>query len=395
MFSWFIEGVEALDSLIGKPRKRDRFVEVVLAKTEHYAEGKVLFRSFSATLYRERWGEVASYLRQAWPLLRFLRQFWDQVAYESGDSEREDQANLAKLTKLLRDDVFFVYWQIQMNLRDVIQKLLHWAEGCACHRHLHSCSHHMREKFLRKEISCPEDVACTCPMMGCRGPELAAGQLDVFAQEVFHVQFHELVMNCGVVLQSETWASLRQEWFKGGAFIRENLKIRLGFYEALPWVILGGAHPDEETAKSCLKKGLDLWDALRPDAVALQHKLASDLFKAGPLRQEPLGFLASDDVKALQECPLLEAFLAPLSFVQVAERIIEGAHKDLGPIPKHGGMSALSIQLRAPQLTRCLELEPACFGDLVDAFVECQKIKKFTEIFPGYASYPDLKAFQL
>ena len=108
MFSWFIEGVEALDSLIGKPRKRDRFVEVVLAKTEHYAEGKVLFRSFSATLYRERWGEVASYLRQAWPLLRFLRQFWDQVAYESGDSEREDQANLAKLTKLLRDDVFFV-----------------------------------------------------------------------------------------------------------------------------------------------------------------------------------------------------------------------------------------------------------------------------------------------
>lgn len=392
-FEWFIALVEELDKFIGSRRQRERFVEVVLGETEMYAEGKALFKDFSATLYRQRWGEVATYLCQAWPIFLFLRQFWDPVAYERGGAA-EESLDTGKITSLLRDDRFMVYWQVQMKLRQAIQKLLHWAEGCACHASFSGGSQYMREKQLRAEmLSCPPDIPCTCPMMGCRAAEMVAGKLDDFAADVFVYHFNEIVSNSEAVLPVETWAALRQEWFKGGEYVRENLKIRLGFFQCLPWAILGATHPDVDTAKTCLQKALDLWESLPAEAVPFQHKIAVDLFSPGPLRAEAIAF-CSPACTRMQDCPLLEEFLAPLTFVQISERIVEGAHKDFGPRPKHGSITSMSIQLRVPELTRRLELEPGCFSDLVDVFARCQKIKNFTKLFPGYGKHPMLRQLE-
>ncbi|CAE7272921.1 unnamed protein product, partial [Symbiodinium pilosum] len=190
-------------------------------------------------------------------------------------------------------------------------------------------------------------------------------------------------------LSVEQWGRLRAEWDKAGAFISENLKIRLGFYQGLPWVILGGTHPDREKAMACLQQGQHLWDALPGAARHLQHRLAKDLFTPGPLHDDLQHFLSGE---FLEDCPSLEAFLAPLTFIQIAERIIEGAHKDLGVLPKYHSMTALSIELRAPELNRSLSLRPELFGKLLECFQAARKIRKVSSIFPFFRGHPRVRA---
>ena len=55
-----------------------------------------------------------------------------------------------------------------------------------------------------------------------------------------------------------------------------------------------------------------------------------------------------------EECLCLESYLAPSWFVPIAERIIEGAYKDLGEVSNKNSMTALSIEMRAFELNRTL-----------------------------------------
>ena len=86
-------------------------------------------------MHRERWGELGDYLRKGWPIFVFLRQHWDAVAYMRGWREEgsSDQFSPAAITAIIQDDYFFTYWDLQLKLRDAIQGLLRWVEGCACH----------------------------------------------------------------------------------------------------------------------------------------------------------------------------------------------------------------------------------------------------------------------
>ena len=81
----FFDQLKTLHKFIGARRRRDRFMEVVLrGQGDSYAECRRLFKQFSHSLYSERWGEVASYLRDGLPILFFLRASWDEVAYSRG-----------------------------------------------------------------------------------------------------------------------------------------------------------------------------------------------------------------------------------------------------------------------------------------------------------------------
>ena len=392
-FSWFLGLLKKFDPLIADKRKRERFLEVALEGTPQYDEGKKVLANFSATLHTERWGELATYLRTGFPALVFCRQHWDGVAYARGLDEKEAEGanfSCSSITALLKDDFFFVYWQMQLALRDIIEALLRFVEGCACHSsHLKGRSAFQQEKALRSEIECPKDVHCQCPLMGCRAPEMAVGHLETFAEELFGTEFGKFISRNPTVLNSEQWGRLSQEWHKAGAYILENLKIRLGFFQSLPWIILGGAHPSPQLAKACLRQALSLWDALPENTKTLQHAKAKQLFEAGAVRSDLDHFLLPET--CLENCPALEAFLAPLSFVQTAERIIEGAHKDLGALPTSHSMTALSVHLRVPELNRCLTLQPDCFATLLESFQRARKIRQFERHFPSFGTRPLLQ----
>ncbi|OLP96838.1 hypothetical protein AK812_SmicGene20863 [Symbiodinium microadriaticum] len=392
---WFIASVKKLHPLFSVKRRRDRFLHVALHGTPQYDQGKQILESFSGTLHTERWGELAGYLRTAYPLLLFCRQYWDGVAYARGldDGGETEEFSCSAITEVLKDDYFLVYWQLQIALRDMIQHLLRWVEGCACHSNLlQGKSAFGQEQALREEIQCPGEVTCQCPLMGCQAAGLVAGHMETFAETFAQTGFNDFMSKNPTALSTEQWGRLASEWHKGGMYFHENLKIRLAYLQALPWVILGGTHSDSELSKGCLRKALRLWDELPEEAKVLQHHKAQHLFKVGPLRADLERYLLPD--ASLQDCPMLEAFLAPLTFVQVAERIIEGAHKDIGAMPKFHSMTALSITLRAPQLNRCLALQPDAFTMLLEAFARARKIKQFAQHFTGFINHPLLIALK-
>ena len=397
-FEWFLKQVQTLHPLISNRRRRERFLQVVLEGTPQYDQGKQIMAAFSATLHTERWGELVTYLRSGLPLLVFCRQFFDPVAYVRGLDNRDDaesnEFSVGAIATLLKDDFFFVYWQMQVALREIIEELLRWCEGCACHATLLQGQRpSSQEKRLRAEISCPHDVSCRCPLMGCRGPEMVVGQLETLAERLFATNFNNFIVKNPTRLSAEQWGRLSEEWHRAGVYVYENLKIRLGYFQSLPWVILGGAHPNEGLAKRSLQKALSLWGDLPDDAKPLQHRLAQDLFSPGSLRDSLDKFLLPDT--SLQQCSELEHFLAPLAFVQIAERIIEGAHKDLGPLPKRHSMTSLSIQLRASQLNRCLALSPDTFPLLVQCFCKARRLKRFDRYFPAFSAHPLWHALKL
>ncbi|CAE7033133.1 unnamed protein product [Symbiodinium sp. CCMP2592] len=391
-FDDFLSKLRVVHKFLGSPSRRDRFVEVVLQRKPSYDVGKSLFKSFTKTLYEERWGEVASYLKSAQSLFTFLRLHWDEVAYvrDAGDADvasAEDNFTAGGLTALIKDGFFHAYWEMQLHIRLCLQRFLRWAEGCSCHPFADGTPR-TRETKLRGEISCPREVSCTCPMMGCQAPFLVEGKLQSFREELLSTGFNDVVLNCHCQLTAVQWSDLEAEWKRGCQYLCENLKLRLAFFGKLPWSILGGCHPDPEVSRRLLAAARDAWNELPADSHELQHPVAKELF-ASSLMEEELGSYLSGE-SALEDLPLLETFLAKLTFVQVAERIIEGAHKEMGKVTNSKSPSALSIALRAPELNRRLSLSSTFFADLVEAFEKTRKIRKFREEFPAHAQHPDI-----
>ena len=214
---------------------------------------------------------------------------------------------------------------------------------------------------------------------------MVAGKLDDFRARLFAVQFNSFVATCHTRLSIGQRGRLKDDWDRAAAFISQNLKVRLQFYESLPWVILGGARPEPQTARSSLERALGLWEKLPEEAKHLQHKLATDLFMPGPLLDDLQRFLSGEE---LEDCPCLEPYLAPLCFVPIAERIIEGAHKDLGEVSNKTSVTALSIEMRASELNRTLSLQPDLLQKLLECFVVTRAVTKISSIFPCFQNHP-------
>ncbi|CAE7348811.1 unnamed protein product [Symbiodinium sp. CCMP2592] len=183
-----------------------------------------ILEAFSGTLRTERWGELAGYLHEGYPLLLFFRQYWDGVAYARGldDGGETEDFSCSAITEVLNDDHFLVYWQLQIALRDMIQDLLRWVEGCPCHSSLlQGKSAFRQEKALREEITCPTEVACQGPLMGCQAAGLVAGHMKTFAETFAQEGFGDFMSKNPTGLSSEQC-------------FQENLKIQLAYLQSLP-----------------------------------------------------------------------------------------------------------------------------------------------------------------
>ena len=393
----FLLDLKTLHKFVGSRGRRDRFLEVVLREgSPEYAQGRSLLRNFSHSLHTERWGEVAAYLQDCLPIFVFVRHHWDEVAYVRGMDAApsvEDGFEATGLTKILLDPWYLAYWEMQLCLRTHIFKLLRWSEGCACHESvLAGKTPHLRDAELRSEIAVPKTVPCRCPASGCRAPEMVAGKLDDLAKSLRGTSFGNFMADSHVTLSAELWGDLRQEWLKGAAYIVEDLKVRLDFFQHLPWVILGGCHHDVGEARRQLRRAIELWEKVPQDAQSLQHHLCQHLFLTDNLRDELLAFVSG--YEPLSAYAALETFLAPLTFVPIAERIIEAAHKELGSVSAQKSPTQYSIALRVPEMTQLLDIQPESFSKLVEAFTQARNLREFAQLFPGHGCHPDLVALE-
>ena len=163
----------------------------------------------STSLEEERWAEVAKYLRDAQAPFLLLRRTWREDVYTRGMGQtdgREDGFQASKITAIVQDDFFAVWWDAQLKIRDLIYKMLRWCEGCPCHwPFMVGVSSYRVEQNLRREISCPKDVPCRCPMMGARAPEIVDGELERMALKLQDDGYREFMQTCPIRLSSSDW----------------------------------------------------------------------------------------------------------------------------------------------------------------------------------------------
>ena len=407
-FEPFLDKLKSLYRFLDNPKRCERFLEAVMRGSLHFERAKELFQRKLTSIYTERWNVLAICLEESLPSLLFLRAHWDEVRYADkadADPSRQDGWNPASVTSIIKDNYFLAFWRMQLSLRSRLLDFQSWAEGCSCHGGMafvedappqglsdpESKRTMNLQCLLRSEIQSPPDVPCRCPMAGCQAPFFASNffpSLISFLDKSCHV----FIAECQERLTSEEWANLLSEWQHGTSVIIEQLRARLEYFSNLPWILFGGAHPDIAVARAALQKAQDLWLALPAAAKKQQHAHVQKLFGNSDsiLTQELHAFIASDH--ALETYPNLEKFLAPFAFVQVAERLIEAAHKDLGHSrPKNFSMTMLSLNMRMPELHKFLSIDRGteAFSLLVESFNEARHIQNFVKMFPCHRGHPD------
>ena len=77
----FLDEVKLLHQLIGHPARKVRFVEEVFGGSDMYDYAYKTIKSFSATLYEERWGELGTYFKEARPARELVLLYWDERKY--------------------------------------------------------------------------------------------------------------------------------------------------------------------------------------------------------------------------------------------------------------------------------------------------------------------------
>ena len=141
----------------------------------------------------------------------------------------------------------------------------------------------------------------------------------------------------------------------------------------------------------------DDWNGLDELMRAEQHPKAHELFSPGALRNQCDAFI-DDDSSVLEDFEMLEEYLAPLQLAQIAERIMEAAHRELNVEASRVGPVLLSLSLRVPEETRKLQLQPESFEDLTMAYAQVRKVRDFakdfrwTRLAPGLAELASLRS---
>ena len=248
---------------------------------------------------------------------------------------------------------------------------------------------HQRTTLLRSEVSCPADVSCVCPMAGCRAPELACGKVSEMLEELQSFEPHEVIVDCGPRLSSkEDREQLLAEWQRGVAYISNDLSARLRYWQGLPWLLAGGAHPTASKARKALQEARAASDGLSESARSECHILVQKVFTVEPLCSDVAAFIDSD--LPLSAFPNLFQFLAPLALAPTAERVIEATHRQMtGSLKGKTSVNSFSLFLRVPEMLKHLSMTPRAFGNLLEAFQQVRHIRSFADVFPGHGQHPE------
>lgn len=344
-FDNFLEKLKCLYKFLGNQLRVKRFLEVVMRGTVHYDFAQKLFSKKLTSIYTERWNVLATCLKESFPLLQFLRMHWDDVRFSHDPCQATLQAmtnpsmldgwSPHQVTEIVSDSCFVAFWRMQLHLRKHLLRFQSWAEGCSCHgpplaqslsmEHAEDDAGHSHQRVLCSEVKRFDGVPCICPMMGCQAPFFATDCLETFENHLKNSSC-DFIAECQERLDGEQWANLLADWQHGCSVLMEQLRSRLDFYRGLPWIVFGGAHPDLNVARAALKKALELWNSLVPEAKCQQHSQVQKLFgNDDALRHELDSFV--DGEAPLEDFPDLELFVSSLAFVQVAERMIEASVK--------------------------------------------------------------------
>ena len=147
-FDVFFEQLGEFEGLVTCGRLL-RFVNSCVKPSQLASQADELLQRKFGRLYLKRWGEVVNFCRRLALFLPLIRCVWNEQAYargeagaqvnnadEGGAGRADTRFRPERFTSILKDQMFFAYFDMVLELSNAIEQLSHWVESCPCHSDL-------------------------------------------------------------------------------------------------------------------------------------------------------------------------------------------------------------------------------------------------------------------
>ena len=308
-FESVISQAQQVSRLLRRKDSRERLLETCF----NDPTGRVLeasIRKFDAKLNPGRWGSVAECVKQLLEIEPILRWGWDLSKYGNVQGRQDlafEGVDIRSIDSAITSPIFWGYVRMLESLTKMVQAALSWTESCICHGDLNFAE---LPGDIRKQVA-------TCPLRGCRAPELAAGDFMSVLRQVSSTSLAHFMTTLPRDIEAAVRASLVDEYQRGKSHLLFVLSLRLQHWRLPPWSVFGCAHLNPRISKEFIQRSL---------RVASRHPLVVEL-QTGDLALQAQQYL---DGVALGDLRLLSQFLGKLLFCPVAERLVEGDHAQAG-----------------------------------------------------------------
>lgn len=209
-----------------------------------------------------------------------------------------------------------------------LQQEASWTEGCSCHETIRCSSetYAKRRSLISEAVGAPQ-----CVWEGKTGTEMALKRCQVMAASIRASTPPRLQDLCSFLSPEHRRAVLIMcDDLK--LKLSEILTMKLSFWEALPWKLLGlfghfvGKAPEaKQCARECIAQYRELDSA---DRLGTVHRVAAKFFVADSVLWLQMKAFAEEEPRQLEDLPELFIACQHLALSPISERWIEGAHKD-------------------------------------------------------------------
>ena len=367
--NWYVDLKNVAQFLCSKDYRR-RFVVTCLRKSLLAGDlAEKICEKSPPQLHEKRWGHIINFLLAAHQQVHYCRVAWDTRSYQGENPKASKAFSVEQLQRTLSSPWFFAYYEMMLKLHGAIDEVRKFAERCPCHP--------PRERD--KQMHPPSATHKPCPMNTLRAPEMAAGAVTDLLQKLRSEGVSELLAATRVSLPAEDWTRIAQDFNQGMSAFSGIIGVKCRFWGQLPWQACSMLHWNEEIAKKGCKECLELWAAASPPGKAALPLIIRNLLSE-PHTLEQLQRWESGVVSRAELPREVLASLAPLTFIPIAERVIEAQHsimkKRLGYA--RAGPVACSMALRGGSfLEQVLRKEPGQFEVLVQCFEEARHLRSF------------------
>ena len=381
-----------------------------------------------------RWSTVVKTLTWLMPLETPLREVWDEAKYlgprskrrrrrrgadpgpEDGDAvladvgipgdpaDRREQERRAEkdtvgvVTEAIASHMFWQYSAMLWKLHHAIEKMVYWTEACACHPMPYDAEDkHLRGRRMRawQKLMGPEFERRTlfraCPAEGKRAPELAAG-------EHVHMMSEQLdLIAAGVSrgmasLSEEDRTTLMADLQIARGLIEFGMNSKLGHWALIPWHLAGVLHHDNGVARACARSCCDQWDR---SPIEKEHHRTSNLFLSSDSSFRPELEKFAEGAPWAEVSDELVCAIAPLRWVPVVERLIEGRHalinnRITGHKKRRHPTTVSLASGRLDEFLRRVQLRPEMMVEVASAMPHVRSFRKAAATF-AFMDHPRIE----
>jgi len=223
------------------------------------------FKSFGDKLIDWRWGSVISFCQKIEQLEEPFAEYWDPAKYGSGpgrdsrnDQDEENTVTVQSFSAVVQDRFVWAYARMLRSLLAVVSSLMNWVEWCPCRTMPDGVAtdmgvlpaERMPDILLQGEH---------CPFAGRRGPELAAGALKAFLDEVRSQNAASLLLQMRG-LEERRRAQILNDYNRGVQHFVCVVTMKFALYQEIPYKLLSIAHFDEEVARAGARECMRQWE---------------------------------------------------------------------------------------------------------------------------------------